>query len=796
MATKPDQAPASPNPLDQDDLTGVYGFFRKHQKTLLYTAGLFTLLTFSITGPMMSLVGEMFGDRAPMPTIVVQGKRVSLTPMDVQYGSLIAHNGRALPRGVMPAIGVGDGGENELGEVLSILRRAAIEEGLGISMAEVDLAIEAEREASKAESASRLARDRSFGSLAQYRDAVGEAMRIGTYVQLQMLALDVSPSRVLAQLLDGREKITLSVATFDEKAHEEQLKTSGVTDEELRTWLDAKGDMEKRQIQAFDVPRTELRLTALLTAPDQFDPEQWKDDVLKDYTVNDAQLQSYYDQDKDLRFKLESGEGHKPFADEAVQAELTRVLQAEQVMNHLLSKVRTQQIEQMKPLTDALNEAQSALGLAERALSDLEERKVTKQQELEVKKQALTESPGNLELAAQVSELEAEIKRLTDEAFAATDVVPAKKAAVTAAEQALKDARAAFDMTAALAPHLEGKKGFVTHALEGLRTADEYKDLDALGTGLGTWPQSMQGTRAQNVGDMAFGPTRASKGVLLFQASKADPRPLKPWDQLKPLVEGAYWAEKAKAVGVEKRTAMEVALLEQAKQRMADFMSGLESRRQERIDTALAEWQTQVEASIAEAEGVLARQGLGTQARAAWQRKLDSKRTELAAKDQKRDEIGASVQKAIDAEIRAEAKKHYGDVLAAAAAQVGFTVSSHGPFPRDITQLPRFKYDYDPAVVFVMTSNGKLKVGEATDVLYDATGRRSVVAVCTAVEPMAPADVTRREFELLRTGYGYTDFATIQTMGALQHAFTLDAVQKRYGYERAVGEQTEPTARQ
>jgi hypothetical protein len=60
-----------------------------------------------------------------------------------------------------------------------------------------------------------------------------------------------------------------------------------------------------------------------------------------------------------------------------------------------------------------------------------------------------------------------------------------------------------------------------------------------------------------------------------------------------------------------------------------------------------------------------------------------------------------------------------------------------------------------------------------------------------------PADRRRVEVvEVLRTGYGYTDFATIQTMGALQHAFTPDAVQKRYGYERAVGEQTEPTARQ
>ena len=37
----------------------IYGFFRRNQKKLLYSAGLFTLLTFSITGPMTQLVRMM-----------------------------------------------------------------------------------------------------------------------------------------------------------------------------------------------------------------------------------------------------------------------------------------------------------------------------------------------------------------------------------------------------------------------------------------------------------------------------------------------------------------------------------------------------------------------------------------------------------------------------------------------------------------------------------------------------------------------------------------------------------------
>ena len=62
MSTNSDQPQANePAPEETfDELTGVYGFFRKYQKLLLYTAGLFTLLTFSITGSLQSLVGGVF----------------------------------------------------------------------------------------------------------------------------------------------------------------------------------------------------------------------------------------------------------------------------------------------------------------------------------------------------------------------------------------------------------------------------------------------------------------------------------------------------------------------------------------------------------------------------------------------------------------------------------------------------------------------------------------------------------------------------------------------------------------
>ncbi|MEO6593680.1 MAG: hypothetical protein ABIP94_02885, partial [Planctomycetota bacterium] len=158
MATKPAQPPVPPTPeVLLDDNTGVYGFFRRHQKKLLYTAGLFTLLTFSISGPMIASVGEVFGTKHPMPSIVVGGNRIELQQDDYKFGEVIARNINSTLPPVLPALSAGDEGQTQLSEVLAILRRVAITEGIEVSMVEVDRAIEALRELNKMDSAARMA---------------------------------------------------------------------------------------------------------------------------------------------------------------------------------------------------------------------------------------------------------------------------------------------------------------------------------------------------------------------------------------------------------------------------------------------------------------------------------------------------------------------------------------------------------------------------------------------------------------------------------------------------------------
>jgi hypothetical protein len=369
MATNPVQTPSdskSPPEAQYDEHSGVYGFFRRNQKRVLYTAGLFTLLTFSITGPMTALITDAFRDEGSKSTILVNGKREALTAEDITYGRELAGMvfGR-LPFGVLPPLDAGKEHQGELGTVYAILRRAAIAEGLGASFAEVDRAIEAMREQMKSPSVGKLVSDLRFASIAQYRDYVAEAMRIGAYVRLQTLALDSTEARVLAQTLSDREKITLRVASFEEKKVEEDLKkASPLSEDDLKKWLDGKDEREKRMMQAYDAPRAELRFGGFLTAEGQFDPEQWKDAELKDFTISDDQLKSAYEQEKEARFKLEGDGQFKPADDPAVKAELTRVLQAEQVLNKLLAALREKQDEAAKAQNDAVAAAQADVNTA------------------------------------------------------------------------------------------------------------------------------------------------------------------------------------------------------------------------------------------------------------------------------------------------------------------------------------------------------------------------------------------------------------------------------------------------
>lgn len=782
MATNSDHPTVPPAPADAhfDEKTGIYGFFRRNQKRILYTVGLFTLLTFSVGGPMLATVRGVFETKQPMATIVVGGKQVQLDREDFVYGQAIARSIGTLYT-VVPYLDPGDGGSGDLDMIYAILRRVAITEGFGISMDEVDHAIKAIVDKAKLNSATQLAGLRGFGSLAEFRNLMGEAMRIGDLVHLQSLALESSDAAVLQLLTSDREKITFKVATFDEKALEEQLKKAGgLTDEDLKKWLDGKTDAEKNRIQVYDTNRVELVFGAAIQA--DFDAAQWQDTALKDWKPADDQIKKQYEAEKEARFKLPDNKGYKPADDEAVKAELTELLQIDQVQNYVLGKLREKQNEAMKPANDEQRKANEDWAKRQNMVNEA-------QQKADAAKAKLAAKPDD-------PALQAEQKAADEELRLAKEVMPAMETARKDADTKVKQARAAFDFVAEFTALTKDKKGFVVKSFSGKHNAEELKDLDTLKDadskelGLGQWPQSFYATALQDKGFLGQIPGRTTKATLLYQARDVEVRPLKAWDKLKPLLEGAYFTEKAKTEAEAKKKLMEESLLTLAKAKMPEKVAEIEGKRQKSVDDKLAEWEKQAQADLEKAEKILATEAHpGTQAFEAWTKRRDTLKDQLAKKEDKRKAIDAEVGKQIETDIGTEAKKYHGEVLAAAAAAAGFQVTELPPYSRELSTKPRFDKSYDPTVVYLFQHHAKMKAGESTGMVQDTTNRRWIVGACTKVEPLTPADIERREFETLRKGYGFESFASKRANDAFRQAFTRKALEKRYSYTPPVGEQ-------
>jgi len=789
MSTTPEEAQGTPAPEhDFDELTGVYGFFRRHQKKLLYTAGLFTLLTFSITGSLTNIVQGIGAEERDRPTMQVNGQRVSLTSDDYRFGAELARRYRqSLPYGVMLQVSSGDSSDNDMAEVFAILRRAAITEGIEPSMAEVDRAIEAAREMAQAESVAKLAVNRGYSSLAEYRLIVAEAMRVGVFTRLQTLALNGSDAEVMRQVLLHQEKVTYKVATFDEQAHQDELKEkSELTDDDFKNWLNDQNDTQKQRMNAFDLPTVQLRFAALLWAEGQFKPAEFADGVLEGYTITDDQLKSFYDAEKEY-FKKPDTDEYRAFEDEDVKDELTRMAQAERIMVDLNTKMKEAQLAAVQPMTDEVAKVQNELNEAQGVLTTAGKNKFTKESELKRKEAELEKDPENAELKTAVEALRTDTMAAVDAHSTANLDYEAKKTALEVAQKAEEDARSNFDFVGEFNKLVEGKSGFVHKAMEKQASAEDLKDLDKLGLDLGHWERSMVATSLSSVGSLGNGPGRTYKASTIYQSLAMDARPLKPWDDLKELVQDAYWTEKAVAIGKEKQQAMKDALLRLGKEKIPEFIADAEKKRQERIDTKAKEWEDGVNAAIAKAQEMLKTPNLSSKLVQNWQIQFDRKTKELESKDARVKMFEQSVEREIEIETAEEAKKHYAAILAAAATETGYTVQDIGPFTRELSARPRFADDYDKTIVYVFQNQSDMEEGDSVGPVADIAERRSHVITCTKVEPMTAEDVTRRDFERRRKF-----FVQWQLLKGQQQAFRKEVLEKRYDIKRPQSEVTEP----
>jgi len=433
-------------------------------------------------------------------------------------------------------------------------------------------------------------------------------------------------------------------------------------------------------------------------------------------------------------------------------------VQSERVMMHVNGKLRDKQNESLKPEMENVERCNTEFQASQNAVA--------------VAKAKLTDHPDD---AAAKEEL-----RLAEEP------IESRQKAVKDADLALAAKRAGFDFPAAFTELTKDKTGFVQKPLTGKRNAEELKDLDKDDFGLGQWPLAIYATYLANKGDLSNMAGRSSKAAFVYQVTDIEVRPLKAWDKLKPLLEGAYFTEQAKTQAEAKKKTFEEVLLRLAKAKMPEKVAEIEGKRAAKVDEKFAAWEKQAQADLDKAMTTLANPDLGRQAQTAWAKKRDDVQAQLAKKDDKKKEFDTEVGKQIEADIAVEAKKVHAEVLDAAAAEAGFTVAEIGPHPRELSSKPRFDKNYDNTVVFLFRSHAEMKAGESTGIVQDVTNRRWHVACCTKVEPLTAADVERRDFEQLRRGFGYfKSFASLQAMEAYGQAFTKKALETRYSYQAA-----------
>ncbi|MCC6781284.1 MAG: hypothetical protein IT457_00460 [Planctomycetes bacterium] len=751
-------------------------FFRKYQRIILFTAGIFALVTFSISGNMLEFFSGLRQTSATYPTMVIAGRSVSVTEEDYAVAQLLTARDESRGGGLgdlvvaVPPLLEPDGNDPRV-EVYAALRRLAIEYGIEYSDDEVEKAIQTGLTIGGALGATHVQDLRVIGGysdLTQFRKVIGEALRIGTFVRMQALAIDTTDASLAGQLAKDVELLTVVTAAIDEKAIQTAIEQKDVSDDDLKTWINGLSHDDQNARGFLDSARYRVDLAWLELAA--FDPAAFAKE-LGDKQFSEDEVKGYYELNKFRLYQKEKPKDAPPDQvtepeylelDEALKTQITKRLQAEAVLRSIWDTVTTRAIEAVKAENEAVVAAQAALTEAQKGVE--------------------TAMPRGQ--AADATEDE---KKALSDAEAA---VTAAKAKLADAQKALGDKRAAFELAAVVTELAAGRAGVgVTDSgaeplslqgLQDLAPVAPWQGSAAVGALSMESPLSTQVQRS---------PTHAFQ-VRLRSFAEA---PLKKFEDIREKARSDWFAMKAGEEVTQKVKDFEAKLVELAKAKIPERIAELEKQRDEKVTTRLTEWRDGLNAKLTvakEKRDLHEKRDPKSQAFKQMKAEVERLEAELTKEEAQRKLLLDEVQKETDAEITKSSKAKYPEVLAEAAQPFGFVVENHGPFPRELFGTTgRVRDAYPEAVRFLWNNSSvtALKVGEATELLQDFTGRKRYLAAATAVEKGTLAQVTRRKLLMERESVG--DRRSIQ---AIMQSFSLDALTQRYGWKRPSDTEIKP----
>lgn len=794
-------------------------FFRKYQRVILYTAGIFALVTFSISAPVMGFFEGVFREPVAMPTMEIGGRTVEVTPEDHAVASQLTLRDRSDAAVMMPPVVSADD-EQDRRQIYAALRRLAIESGFEISEDDAERVIEG-ASARFDQTPAELAQQAGAASLADYRKILGEALRISTFVRLQALAADASDASLVQEMLEDAELVTLQVATLDEEKLQEQLETTEVDDQQLQEWIDSLEESE-RVAQGYTIPgkyRVEFAYLDLA----QFDPAAFAEE-LGEVEFSEEEIEQFYAMNRATLFmkpkeapkdppkdgeekdgddqgdKGDKGEDgnedgeQKPAEQENVQEEGGQEGQSDEEHSPDPQAEQAEQDDQdadaeqepYLPLDDELKadirkrlQAEAVMrALWDEITTRFDQAVAEKWQAVEAAKTAVEEQQAARDAAAERGSAADATQEEKDALAAAEAALEEKQAALKVAEEALQAERDEFNLVTAFESVGEGRPGLgVVDSGEELMTVAQLAELEPMAPWSGNVgmlaPERPLSTQVQ----------RSKDAVFQMRLREVVRNPQKPFEDIREKARADYYQKRAEELADERAETFETKLKELAKAKVADKVTELEAKRDEQVEEKLTEWRQGVQQKLDEARQQLAQldgEDPNNRAYRAWKTRVEQLEEQLANEAEKREEILAEVQEATDAKIEELAQENYASVLAEAAQAGEFELAEYGPFPRDLSARggPRERFPKPVQYLFWFGSIEDLDEGEATDLLEDATGRARHLAVVKEVEPATVADLTRKQLLQARRYAG-----SMRRVEAVLQSFTLDALRARYGWQ-------------
>ena len=289
-------------------------FFETYKRPIFLVLTIFALVTFSITGVMLSFIGDAArSSKAPETIATPGGERVHLLLDDYEAGMRVARLQRLTRGGAvdMPAFIFSKVEVDDAPIAFQILRRMALESGIDVSDEDVSAVLDfACRQKDpppfqqNAPAPPRLTRLQiagaiEAGSVVSLEETVRDALRISMLVRTEMQGVDLSEAALADYVQQKRKLRSLSYAVWDGKKYREELERNPPTNPELEAWI-ATLDENARRSYVNDVV---VRFQSAGVLYSDFDPSEWTA-MLDGVEIGEAEIQARYDLDKETLYKL------------------------------------------------------------------------------------------------------------------------------------------------------------------------------------------------------------------------------------------------------------------------------------------------------------------------------------------------------------------------------------------------------------------------------------------------------------------------------------------------------------